>query len=308
MRKDCAFMELKPIITNSSQSSDVVAKYSEMLTVNNMSGAEIKTKSLSSNIKKTLDPEGLIPNGIYKVFRAEKSLKKFSISAYLFVFFLALISCLLFAFAPSLFSSYLSQDIKLVPWGWYVSPILFGLISLVLLILDVIDLNALSKSVDDYREKIKQGISFAPPFIASLYEKLMRRQVRITWFVVAILFYVGLFTLAFWGLKDTQWWILNFKDWIHKAFSDPNLVIYILCGIMLGVLLLFIIGTIQRKKRMVDIQVFFGSDVMSNTELSKIRAEAHKFWAKIFFISVLVLLVIPIIILLIVKRIMKRGR
>lgn len=299
-------MDIKPLITSEGQNVKQIEE--KTMVTNNMSDIEIKTKSISSKIRKTLDPEGIIPNGIYKVFRSEKNIKSFNLIIFSLTLIASLTLSLLFAFYPTLFSNFLTEGVTKIPWGWYIAPVLFGVISLVLLIMDAIELNGIKKSVEYYREQLSEGITFTPPFVISLYEKLMRKQVRRTWLVVAILFYVGLFTLIFWALKDVEWKVLDFKKWIHDTFSNPDLVIYILCGIMLMVLFLFIIGTIHRKKRMVDIQMFFGNEVMNYTELSKERSAAHKFWAKVFFLSILILLVIPIIILLIVKKIVKRGK
>ncbi|MDP4042676.1 MSC_0882 family membrane protein [Mycoplasmopsis arginini] len=299
-------MDIKPLITSEGQNVKQIEE--KTMVTNNMSDIEIKTKSISSKIRKTLDPEGIIPNGIYKVFRSEKNIKSFNLIIFSLTLIASLTLSLLFAFYPTLFSNFLTEGATKVPWGWYIAPVLFGVISLVLFIMDAIELNGIKKSVEYYREQLSEGITFTPPFVISLYEKLMRKQVRRTWLVVAILFYVGLFTLIFWALKDVEWKVLNFKKWIHDTFSNPDLVVYILCGIMLMVLFLFIIGTIHRKKRMVDIQMFFGNEVMNYTELSKERSAAHKFWAKVFFLSILILLVIPIIILLIVKKIVKRGK
>ncbi|SYV89667.1 Uncharacterised protein [Metamycoplasma alkalescens] len=76
---------------------------------------------------------------------------------------------------------------------------------------------------------------------------------------------------------------------------------------MLTIILVFIIATIYRKKKITDIQVYFGDEVMSYEEFNKEKTNAYKFWAKIFFLSVLILLVIPIIILLIIARVRKRN-
>ncbi|BAP39484.1 MSC_0882 family membrane protein [Metamycoplasma canadense] len=297
-------MDIKPIISGEKEDNKKFSiKRDE---TNNMENLEIKTKSLPSNVKKTLDPYGVIPNGIFKVFVAEKRIKKFNILFFITIFFVSLTTSLLFAFAPSLFQKFLKDGQTKIVWGWYIIPSILGVLSFIALIFDAIELNGIRRSVEYYREQINQGISFTPPFVINLYEKLMRKQVRRTWLVVAIIFYLGLFTLTFWGLKDKKWGALDFNKWIHSSFSNPDLIVYVLCCIILGVLVLFIIGSISRKKRMVDIQMFFGNEVMNYNELAKERSNAHKYWSKVFFISVLVSLVLPIIILLIVKRIVRK--
>ena len=117
-----------------------------------------------------------------------------------------------------------------------------------------------------------------------------------------------IFTLIFWGLKDVKWKHLDFKKWIHNSFPNPELVIYILCGIMAAVLALHISFTIFRKKRTVDIQSFFGNEVMDYNELQEKKSKAHKFYAKIFLISILLILVLPFIIYIILKKTVWRGK
>ena len=67
----------------------------------------MQTKALSSDrVKnKLVDPEGIIPNGIYKVFRLERNVKLASIIISSIVAFFILLFCILFAAAPKIFSN-----------------------------------------------------------------------------------------------------------------------------------------------------------------------------------------------------------
>ncbi|MBN4089232.1 hypothetical protein OF364_02475 [Mycoplasma enhydrae] len=300
-------MDIRPIITGSPDGNTGTHMAISATMTNNMAQMDMKTKSIFKP-SRTLDPLKVIPNGIYKVFKSEITIKTINISLLSVVFFLSFIFCLLFAFSPTSFSQLLKDPSSSVPWGWYIIPVVLGVISIVVLTFESIELSGIKKSILHYRERIAEGESFTPPFVAILYEKLMKKQVRRTWLVVAILFYLGLFTLIFWALKDKSWKALKFQEWIHNSFVNPDLVVYILCGILIGVVVLFIVNSIYRKKRMVDIQNFFGQEVMNYADLLKERSNAHKYWAKVFFISVLVILVIPIITLLIVKKFVKKGK
>ena len=77
---------------------------------------------------------------------------------------------------------------------------------------------------------------------------------------------------------------------------------------MAVVLALHISFTIFRKKRTVDIQSFFGNEVMDYNELQEKKSKAHKFYAKIFLISILLILVLPFIIYIILKKTVWRGK
>ena len=298
-------MSLKPII--SGQSLNTNNDFSTETVANRLAYETLQTKALSTKDKNHLkDPQGIIPNGIYKVFSLEKSVKLASIITSLIIFLISGILIALFATSPSLFIN--TANNEKIKWGWYIIPSIGIVLTFYLMTIELIELIGISRSVVAYRDSIKLGAISTPPFITLLYRKLILKQVRRTWLVVAIIFYVGIFTLIFWGLKDVKWKHLDFKKWIHNSFPNPELVIYILCAIMAVVLALHISFTIFRKKRTVDIQSFFGNEVMDYNELQEKKSKAHKFYAKIFLISILLILVLPFIIYIILKKTVWRGK
>ena len=298
-------MSLKPII--SGQSLNTNNDFNTETIANRLAYETLQTKALSTKDKNRLkDPQGIIPNGIYKVFSLEKSVKLASIISSLIIFIISAIFITLFITSPSLFIN--TTNNEKIKWGWYIIPSIAIVLTFYLMTTELIELIGISRSVVAYRDSIKLGAISTPPFITLLYRKLILKQVRRTWLVVAIIFYVGIFTLIFWGLKDVKWKHLDFKKWIHNSFPNPELVIYILCGIMAAVLALHISFTIFRKKRTIDIQSFFGNEVMDYNELQEKKSKAHKFYAKIFLISILLILVLPFIIYIILKKTVWRGK
>lgn len=298
-------MSLKPII--SGQSLNTNNDFNTETVANRLAYETLQTKALSTKDKNRLkDPQGIIPNGIYKVFSLEKSVKLASIISSLIIFIISAIFITLFITSPSLFIN--TTNNEKIKWGWYIIPSIAIVLTFYLMTIELIELIGISRSVVAYRDSIKLGAISTPPFITLLYRKLILKQVRRTWLVIAIIFYVGIFTLIFWGLKDVKWKHLDFKKWIHNSFPNPELVIYILCGIMAAVLALHISFTIFRKKRTVDIQSFFGNEVMDYNELQEKKSKAHKFYAKIFLISILLILVLPFIIYIILKKTVWRGK
>ncbi|RMA79101.1 hypothetical protein JN00_0152 [Metamycoplasma subdolum] len=261
----------------------------------------IETRALSKVNRKMLDPEGVIPNGVYRLFRLEKRIKLSMLLLNLIFAFSCLIICILFAAFPKLF---VKGEQKIL-WTWYIVPVALGIITFTIFTIETIELLGINNQIKTYRDSIRIGQISTPAFIPKLYLKLIMKQVRRTWLLVAILFYVGLFTLIFWALQDATWGALKWKEWIHKSFPNPNNVVYILCAVMASAIILFIVGTILRKKRLTDIQSFFSNEVIDYNQLQVQKSNAHKFWAKVFFISILVLLVIPFIIYIIVKKVKK---
>ena len=300
-------MSLKPII--SGQTVDNGNDFNTETIANRLAYETLQTKSLSAtkSKKELKDPKGIIPNGIYKVFSLEKSVKLASIIVSLIILLISGILITLFATTPSLFIKTLHENEK-VKWGWYIIPSITIVLTFYLITTELIELIGISRSVIAYRESIELGAITTPPFITLLYRKLILKQVRRTWLVVAIIFYVGIFTLIFWGLKEVKWKQLDFKKWIHNSFPNPEAVIYILCAIMGGVLIIHISFSIFRKKRTVDIQSFFGNEVMDYNEVQEKKSKSHKFYAKIFLISILLILILPFIIYIILKKTIWRGK
>ncbi|ENY68884.1 Hypothetical protein, predicted transmembrane protein [Metamycoplasma auris 15026] len=300
-------MEIKPLIIN-HQSNDLLVVDEKTNTSQIATMVDTSNTENPSDKTKMLDPERVIPNEIYKLFSSEKIQKKINLILFSVVFLFSVIACLIFAFAKDLFIKLklVDESIKAIPWGWYVIPTILIIISFTYFSLNLIEFISIKKSIIFYRVELRKGNQKAPQYIEKLYLRLLKKQVRRTWLAVAFLFYVGVFTLIFWALKDQKWGKLDFKKWIHNSFSNPNILVYTLCGIMLLVLMLFIIGTIYRKKKISDIQVFFGSEIMDYKDYAEIKTKTHKFWAKVFFLSVLIILIIPAIILLIVLKVRKR--
>lgn len=296
-------MSLKPVYSGDPKINP--SSMGAATLTNRLIEESIQTRSLSHGTK-LRDPAGVIPNGIYKVFEGEQNLKWVMISINILLFVIAFTFVFLFAYKPKLFVDVASG--RKISWTWYLFPAGAFLISLYFIVIEAIELLGIKKSVIAYRESINSGSTVTPPFISILYYKLSMSQVKRTWLVVAILFYVGLYTIIFWALQDAKWGLLDFDKWIHSSFPNPNAVVYILCGIMATVLILYIVNTFFRKKRMVDIQSFFGNEVIDYNDLQDKKSKAHRFYAKIFFISVLVLLILPFILYIILKKVVLKGK
>ncbi|AXE60935.1 hypothetical protein DA803_02465 [[Mycoplasma] phocae] len=299
-------MNIEPMFTNDpSKNQDINTNNQRNDVISNSINETILARE-----KRTLDPEGIIPNGIYRVFRHEKNIKRLTI---IIDFILALVSTiviLLFVFQPQIFNTKKVIPFT-IPWGWYIVPSLLLATTFINFISESIELIGIVRSITAYRDSIISGSSSTPPFISILYRKLALKQVRRTWFVIAFIFYVGLFTLTLWGLKDKKIGFLDFQKWISNAFpreNGANIVVYSLCGIMIAILIIFILNTILRKKRMVDIESFFGNSGINYNEIADRKTSAHKFYAKLFFLSILVLLILPIVIYIILKKTVLKGK
>ncbi len=257
---------------------------------------KVTLKKIDSSYVK--DPEGIIPNGIYKVFKHEKNKQRFLLS---FVGLILLGITIWLALLSTVF-------LKKVNPFWFVPAslalILFGwkFISIVL------DARNLKQSINMYRESLLAGSRLTPPFISNLYISLYKSQARQNWIVIAFLFYGTIFTLLFWWLKDVNWWIFKFKDWIRDLTKNPELVGFIFITILVVTLILHIYFTVYRKKRIIDIQSFFGNEVISEVEIQEVVRKKNKVYRRAFFISVLVVLILPFIGWIIYKKLIKKNK
>lgn len=242
------------------------------------------------------DPKGVIPNGIYKVFKHERNKQKFLIWSLSIILLAISIWIILMA------TIFLDRVSKF----WFVPASISFLLSGWKLISIILDTKHLNNSINMYRESILAGSRLTPPFISNMYIKMYKLQVKQNWIVAAFLFYGIIFTLVFWWLKDVNWWILTFSDWIRSIAKNPENVGCVLIAILITVLFFHIYFTIYRKKRIIDIQSFFGNEVISQTEIDGIVRAKNKFYAKIFFTSILVILVVPFLVLIIYKKLIRR--
>ena len=251
-----------------------------------------ETKKLEK--KSVTDPNGVIPNGIYKVINWERyrQLATIAISG-----LVAIASLIMIVLYFTVFSSM---------WVSLIIPSATLLGSMYKLMITLGERKYLIKSLRRYREDLAIGLVDAPPFISRLYGSLHKKQVRHNWITFSMMFYGGLFTLVLWWLKDSSWWIFNFDKWIHALFSNPDLMV-ILFTVSLGLIVtLYIVLTIQRKKRLMEIDSYYGSQMMSQTELETLKQGMNKSYRRIFIISLMVLFIVPIVVKMVLKLI--RGR
>ncbi|MGL4343029.1 MAG: MSC_0882 family membrane protein [Metamycoplasmataceae bacterium] len=255
---------------------------------------QVHLKNLETLVIK--DPKGIIPNGIYKVFEYEK---RRQIATMIFSFILIILQIILISLLVTVFSNY--------SWVWYIPLTLFLVIFGLKFVMTSLDFFSLKKSVTTYRENLLNDSRTTPPFISKLYLKLHFQQVNHNWITIFALFYGSIALLVFWWLKDASWWIFEFSKWINDLGPSPQTIGFITLSILIFILFVYIYLTIFRKKRIIDIQSFFGNEVISQLEIDKMVRERNKTFRRFFFLSILTILVLPIIIKIILKYVRKKG-
>ncbi len=246
-------------------------------------------KPLTKGKKVISDPERAIPNGIYGVIKWEVKRQQLT----------ALLSSLLLITSIIL----VILQAKL----WHVGPLSYiptlGLMALSLykVSMSLIEYLEIKKSVVRYRQDMKVGLTSTPPFISKMYINFHKKQVAHNWITFSILFYGGIFSLLVWWLKDVNWWILNFKLWVKQLFGQPTLIATLSAIGLLIVVILHIAFAVMRKKRISDMNLYFGEEMASQSQIEEIKTNKNKFYRRLFMLSLLIILVIPFIVRLIWK-------
>lgn len=252
----------------------------------------LQVKTLDT--KNQHDPSGLIPSAIFRIIKFEK----FRQGLMILTTSLILIACFVVAlvYGVALHSH----------WPSFILPICIGLLSTWKLISTLIELSGLKKAVSKYKEDLQINLASVPPFVPKLYVGLHKKQVAHNWFTFAALFYGGILTLLLWWLKDAKWWIFDFKKWIHMLFSNPDLMTWIFAISLLVVVLFHVAMAIQRKKRIMDIDSYYGEQAVSLASIEEIKAVRNKAYRHLFILSLIIILVIPIFVRLILKIIARK--
>ena len=250
-----------------------------------------KIKFKSSKNKKI---NSLIPKGMQKIIKNEK-LKQI----------LLLLISTMFSLAVVVYITLLALVYK-SGWASYLFPVVILLIFLYKLFKTLVDYKAFNRQIKKYEEDLKIDSSYTPSFLTSIYSNSIKNQVIHNWLTFTILFYGFFLTLFIWGLKDTIWWILDFKNWIKSLFVDPNLWIIILSISLISLFGLHLIFTIQRNKKKQDIKLYFNQDVLLLNNETEIKNKLNKSFKRLFILKIMIILVFPIIIFLILKRFRKK--
>lgn len=255
------------------------------------------------------EEDEIIPNGIFHVFHSQKRIYVFLIILMSIIFLASAGIILVFAFDVLKKIGIWNEDIR---WGYYIIPSVIALTSFIKLTFCILEKSALKQSETIYRINLQRGERHTPGFIVTMYKSLILKQINHNWFTIFVLFYGSLFTLVFWALKDQIWAIngleiINWYEVIRASFPNPEWMTYVFIAI-LGIIVLFhIVFLIYRKKRIMDIESFFGHEIISSESIELAKTQRNKTYFRLFIISILVFLVIPFLIYFIIK-LLRRGK
>ena len=251
----------------------------------------IRMQSLPKTLKNSVkvDPQGIISSGIYKVIRWEKIRQSISFFTSTLLMLVSLIMIIVYATALK------------GTWTSFLIPSAVFLFSTYRSIITFMESKWLRNSIIKYREDLKIGINHTPPFINRLYVKMHKKQIGHNWLTFFLMFNIGILTLMLWGLKDRSWWIFEFDKWIKALFINPTLMIWIFTISLIVIVVVHMIMAIQRRKRILDINAYFGNDLVPQSEIETIKSSKNKQYRRLFIIYLMIMAVIPMTIKIILK-------
>ncbi len=88
--------------------------------------------------------------------------------------------------------------------------------------------------------------------------------------------------------------------------GQPSLIATLMSVSLLIIAIVHIIFAIQRKKRINDMNLYFGSELAPESQVEEIKAIRNKAYRRLFIISLIVILVIPMVVLATLKLIRRK--
>ncbi|WP_036458960.1 MSC_0882 family membrane protein [Mycoplasma leonicaptivi] len=196
------------------------------------------------------------------------------------------------------------------------------LISFYLMINSLIKISGWRKAEQAYRNKHRNGDVASSSMFTDLYQALVLKKVRISWFLTFFLVYFGTFTLIIFLLKDQIWeigspvessesgnvkngfafhFVIDFRERFVQTFGNVNVLLIISVVIILCVILFYVFTVLYDKKRIQDIRSNLGtSDVLIKVIeiVENRRKNENKAWLRFFAVVFILTYFLPLTLLI----------
>ncbi|WP_029512536.1 MSC_0882 family membrane protein [Mycoplasmopsis iners] len=268
----------------------------------------------NENTKVVRDPKNQISPRIYKAIRTEWRIKIIMMSIW---FTIMLTSMILFILA------YTKQGVFKERYvGYLVIFATLGFIGLVLGIKNLVDKMKWTKAIQTYRNSLINGDYSTNNTFYLAYRRLSLKGVNLTWLLVFIITYLGLFTLIVYGLYASNEWKLGNEEtlvrinikWrqiLDKTFGN-TILLCILCGSTLAIIVAsYIFIMLFDKKRLNDIYDFLDEKAIEiHDKIAQAKKERNKMWMKIYIFAVMLTILLPVLALLFTfwKKVIRRKK
>ncbi len=267
------------------------------------------------------DPKNQLSPRVYKVIRAEKVLKLTLAFIWLSIMLLSIVAFTIIY--TNLFPKILSRQNV----GYLVMFGITGLISFFACIKNLIENSTWNHTIQRYRDAVQAGDYVSSNAFHLAYRRIVLKGVNLTWILVFVLTYYGLFSLIVYGLYVSGAWTfgldengkvisfvainLNWKEWLERAFGNVNLFTIINFTIMGSLIAAFITMKLIDKKRLADLDDFLGEkSVELHNQIEASKKDRNKMWFRIYIVVVILTILLPLALILIAfwKGILRRKK
>lgn len=268
------------------------------------------------------DPKNQLSPRVYKVIRAEKTLKLTLAIIWLFLMLMSIISFTV------VYTNLLPKFFTRENVGYLV---LFGLVAIVSFfacIKNLIENSTWNHTIQRYRDAVQVGDYTSSNTFHLAYRRIVLKGVNLTWMLVFVLTYYGLFTLIVYGLFVSGTWTfgidkdtkimssviainLDWRTWLTKAFGNVNWFTIINVLIMGSLIAAFVTMKLIDKKRLADLDDFLGEkSVELHNQIDTSKKDRNKMWMRIYLVVVILTILLPLALILIAlwKGILRRKK
>ncbi|QSF13749.1 MSC_0882 family membrane protein [Mycoplasma sp. Mirounga ES2805-ORL] len=252
------------------------------------------------------DPKNQISPRAYKVVRSEKILKLTLMLIHYIIMFLA-IGMFLITYAPKITSYKILFDKVYNGYLFLFATVAF--IAFCFGTKNLIEKAQWAKTIQRYRDAISIGDYASSNTFHNAYRKIVLKDVNLTWGLIFILTYQGIITAIIYGLYVSGSWDLttkvleihfNWPAWLDGSFKNTVAFCIISGSIMIGLIIAFSVIILFDKKRLGDIDEFFGEkSIEIHDQIEKAKKERNKMWLRIYVVLVVLTILLPIAIFLV---------
>lgn len=183
--------------------------------------------------------------------------------------------------------NFLKIDANLIPSPEIMITVL--VLSLMVIIKALIDLNHILIDVKRYKSDLLMGRERIPFFIIKSYKKIVKRHIYLNWICFGIYLYGGLTTLIL--------FLVNKSD---KVQLDSEIIIFIIILSLTAVIQIF--SLVFNYSRKGNIDSFYGYEIIAIDQQLALKKSANKFCMLIFFTILAIVLFVVFIPYFVIRK------
>ncbi|VEU60767.1 Uncharacterised protein [Mycoplasmopsis bovigenitalium] len=283
--------------------------------INNTSTIEIVKSNSDSAIedkKIAKDPQNQISPRVWRVIRTERNIKIINLT----ISYTLMMASLLIVILASLKIGVFANGSV----GYIILCSIVAFLFFTFGTINTIENAQWKNTIKKYREALNSGDNTSSSTFHLAYRRIVLKGVNLTWALIFVLTYVGLFTAIVYGLYKTNVikveyepnfkMILELRKWLDQAFVNTGLLCLLLTIAMVALIVFYIIMCLIDKKRLADLDDFLGEkSVEIHEQINKAKKDRNKALMITYFVVVAVTILIPLtLVIFAIWRLIRKKR